>query len=90
MSSNRNRVISLDVHPRGRNTRHLQRLSWVPTPGHRLVMFLGGTVGNFYVEERRAFLGALADVLAPDDWVMIGIDRVKAIDRLIAAYDDDQ
>ena len=23
-------------------------------------MFLGGTIGNFYVEERRAFLGALA------------------------------
>jgi L-histidine N-alpha-methyltransferase len=81
----------IDVDPVvGDFTRHLHRLSAVPTPGYRLVMFLGGTIGNFYVEERRAFLGALADVLAPGDWVMIGIDRVKAIDRLIAAYDDDQ
>ena len=33
---------------------------------------------------------ALADVLAPGDWVMIGIDQLKPIDRLIAAYDDSQ
>jgi L-histidine Nalpha-methyltransferase len=37
-------------------TRHLSRL---PTGGTRLVAFLGGTIGNFYLEERRAFLGAL-------------------------------
>jgi len=71
-------------------TRHLHRLADVPSPGERLVMFLGGTIGNFYVEERRAFLGALGDVLAPGDWAMIGIDQLKPIDRLVAAYDDDQ
>ena len=71
-------------------TRHLQRLTAVPTPGRRLVMFLGGTIGNFYVEERRAFLGALSDVLAPGDWVLVGIDQLKSLDRLVAAYDDDQ
>jgi L-histidine N-alpha-methyltransferase len=71
-------------------TRHLHRLTEVRSEGPRLVMFLGGTIGNFYVEERRAFLGALADVLAPGDWVMIGIDQLKPIDRLIAAYDDSQ
>jgi len=71
-------------------TRHLHRLAAVPVPGGRLVLFLGGTIGNFYVEERRAFLGALGDVLAPGDWVLIGIDCVKPIDRLVAAYDDDQ
>ncbi|MGI9613075.1 MAG: L-histidine N(alpha)-methyltransferase, partial [Acidimicrobiales bacterium] len=35
-------------------TRHLAHL---PTDGKRLVAFLGSTVGNFYVEERHAFLG---------------------------------
>lgn len=81
----------IDVEPLvGDFTRHLHRLSAVPTPGERLVLFLGGTIGNFYVEERRAFLGALADVLTSGDWVLIGIDQVKAVDRLIAAYDDDQ
>ncbi len=82
---------SIEIHPVvGDFTRHLHRLTEVPSNGPRLVLFLGGTIGNFYVEERRAFLGALADVLAPGDWVLLGIDQLKPIDRLIAAYDDDQ
>lgn len=71
-------------------TRDLPRLRRVESTGPKLVMFLGGTIGNFYVEERRAFLGALGDVLVPGDWVLIGVDRLKPIDRLIAAYDDSQ
>ena len=71
-------------------TRHLHRLRDVESAGPKLVMFLGGTIGNFYVEERRAFLGALADVLSPGDWVLIGMDQLKPVDRLIAAYDDSQ
>ena len=66
-------------------TRHLARL---PQGGTRLVAFLGGTVGNFYQEERRAFLGALADVLAPGDWVLLGLDLIKPVDRIMAAYHD--
>lgn len=65
--------------------RHLARL---PAGGTRLVAFLGGTIGNFYQEERRAFLGALADVLAPGDWVLLGVDLIKPIDRIMAAYHD--
>lgn len=71
-------------------TRHLHRLTTVESMGPKLVMFLGGTIGNFYVEERNAFLGALADVLSPGDWVLIGMDQIKPVDRLIAAYDDSQ
>ena len=71
-------------------TRDLHRLGDVASSGPKLVMFLGGTIGNFYVEERRAFLGALGDVLSPGDWVLIGIDQLKPVDRLIAAYDDSQ
>lgn len=67
--------------------RHLHRL---PTGGTRLVALLGGTIGNFYVEERSAFLGALADVLAPGDWLALGVDLVKPLDRLLAAYHDPQ
>jgi L-histidine N-alpha-methyltransferase len=37
-----------------------------------------------------AFLGALADVLDPGDWIAVGIDLIKPLDRLIAAYDDDE
>ncbi len=66
-------------------TRHLARL---PVGGTRLVAFLGGTIGNFYREERRAFLGALAHGLAPGDWLLLGIDLIKPIDRIMNAYDD--
>jgi len=63
-------------------------LAHLPRGGRRMVAFLGGTIGNLYQEERGAFLGALADVLAPGDSVLLGTDLVKSADRLIAAYDD--
>jgi len=66
-------------------TLHLAQL---PRGGRRMVAFLGGTIGNLYLEERRAFLGALADVLEPGDSLLLGTDLVKSADRLIAAYDD--
>jgi L-histidine N-alpha-methyltransferase len=68
-------------------TLHLAQL---PRGGRRMVAFLGGTIGNLYQEERRAFLGALADVLEPGDSVLLGTDLVKSADRLIAAYHDGQ
>jgi L-histidine N-alpha-methyltransferase len=63
-------------------------LGHLPRGGRRMVAFLGGTIGNLYVEERAAFLGALADSLEPGDWLLLGTDLVKSGDRLIAAYDD--
>jgi L-histidine N-alpha-methyltransferase len=55
---------------------------------HKLVAFLGGTIGNLYLEERGAFLGALADSMDPGDELLLGTDLVKNADRLITAYDD--
>ncbi len=66
-------------------TLHLAQL---PRGGRRMVAFLGGTIGNLYLEERKAFLGALADLLEPGDSLLLGTDLVKSADRLIAAYDD--
>ncbi len=63
-------------------------LAHLPRDERKLVAFLGGTIGNLYVEERRAFLGALADSCEPGDWLLLGTDLVKDADRLIAAYDD--
>jgi L-histidine Nalpha-methyltransferase len=84
----RGRYPSLRVEPVvGDFTRHLHRL---PSGGTRVVAFLGGTIGNFYEEERTAFLGALADVLDEGDSLLLGVDLMKPIDRLIAAYDDSQ
>lgn len=63
-------------------------LGHLPAGGRKVVAFLGGTIGNLYVEERAAFLGALADSLAVGDFVLLGTDLVKSSDRLIAAYND--
>jgi len=80
------RYSDLDVSPViGDFNQHLHRL---PTGGTRLVAFLGGTIGYFYQEERTAFLGALADVLDPGDWVLLGVDLIKPVDRLLSAYND--
>ncbi len=84
----RDRYPDLDVAPVvGDFTRHLHRL---PVGGTRLVALLGGTIGNFYREERIAFLGALADLLTIGDWLLLGVDLIKPLDRLLDAYDDSQ
>ncbi|MGL5864711.1 MAG: L-histidine N(alpha)-methyltransferase [Dermatophilaceae bacterium] len=67
-------------------TLHLGQL---PRGDRRMVAFLGSTIGNFYAEERRAFLGALADSLDPGEWLLVGTDLVKDLERLLAAYNDE-
>ncbi|MDF9714943.1 L-histidine N(alpha)-methyltransferase [Nocardioides sp. ChNu-153] len=69
-------------------TTHLARLPRGPEVGRRVVAFLGSTIGNLYVEERGAFLGALADSLEPGEWLLLGTDLLKPVERLVAAYDD--
>lgn len=66
-----------------------QHLRYLPQVGTRLVAFLGGTVGNFYSEERRAFFGAMADTLDSDDWLLLGVDLLKDSQRIIDAYNDE-
>jgi L-histidine Nalpha-methyltransferase len=66
-------------------TLHVAQL---PTDGVPLVAFLGSTIGNLYVEERHAFLSMLADQLPSYGWLLLGVDLVKPVDRLVAAYDD--
>lgn len=56
--------------------------------GGRLVIFLGGTLGNFTPEKRREFLGKLRAGLREGDHLLIGMDLVKDASVLEAAYDD--
>lgn len=57
--------------------------------GRRLLVFLGGTLGNLDEGETRAFLASIADVLADDDAFLLGVDLVKSRAVLEAAYDDE-
>ncbi len=57
-------------------------------PGERLVIFLGGTIGNFDDPERDVFLARIRASLAPGDHFLLGADLIKSPYRLVAAYDD--
>jgi L-histidine N-alpha-methyltransferase len=54
----------------------------------RLVVFLGGTIGNLMPERRRDFLRRLGGGLGEGDHLLIGVDLVKDTRILEAAYDD--
>ncbi|MFI6006035.1 L-histidine N(alpha)-methyltransferase [Streptomyces sp. NPDC051366] len=61
-----------------------------PAPGPRLVVFLGGTIGNLLPPERAAFLASVRAMLSPGDALLMGTDLVKDEAVLVAAYDDAQ
>ncbi|MEU9143639.1 L-histidine N(alpha)-methyltransferase [Streptomyces sp. NPDC048349] len=60
------------------------------SPGPRLVVFLGGTIGNLLPPERAVFLASVRAMLSPGDTLLIGTDLVKDEGVLVAAYDDAQ
>lgn len=53
-----------------------------------MLTFLGSTIGNFDPVATDLFLAMLASHLAPHDFLLLGIDLVKDIPRLEAAYND--
>ena len=65
--------------------RHLDR---IPATGHRVVAFLGGTIGNLAPAARAEFLATLAGALQQGEMLLLGTDLVKDVARLEAAYDD--
>jgi L-histidine N-alpha-methyltransferase len=54
----------------------------------RLIAFLGSTIGNLHPEQRGRFLTMLGTALTQDDALLLGIDLVKDVARLEAAYND--
>lgn len=65
--------------------RHLDAL---PDGGDRLVVFLGGTVGNLPPGQRARLFAGLRRLLGPGEWLLLGADLVKDPAVLVAAYDD--
>jgi L-histidine Nalpha-methyltransferase len=66
-------------------TAHLDRL---PPEGHRMVAFLGGTIGNLLPPERADFLRALRAALRPGEQFLLGTGLVVDPSVLVPAYDD--
>ena len=65
-------------------------LEGIERGGSGLILFLGGTIGNFYREEAVAFLSKVAGGMRSDDALLLGVDLVKDPQSLHAAYNDSQ
>ena len=64
-------------------------LQLIPDHGdRRLLVFLGGTIGNFEPVARARFLAGVRAVMRPGDALLLGTDLVKSPDILVPAYDD--
>jgi len=66
----------------------MTQLDSIPNGGRRLVIFLGGTIGNLRPEEAQAFLRRLHREISPGDFFLLGVDLVKPIECVEAAYND--
>jgi L-histidine N-alpha-methyltransferase len=79
----------MDVHAIvGDFHKHVRFLPRDAVAGTAMVAFLGSTIGNFDDTERARFFRALAAVLRPGDWFLLGADLAKAKRRIEAAYND--
>jgi L-histidine N-alpha-methyltransferase len=56
--------------------------------GGRLAVFLAGTIGNLHPGDVPRFLTRVALQLEPGDGLLVGMDLVKDVARLEAAYND--
>lgn len=66
----------------------LAHLDRIPAAGRRLVVFLGGTIGNLAPAQRARFLFDVNATMAHTDSFLLGTDLLKDRRRIIAAYDD--
>jgi L-histidine N-alpha-methyltransferase len=57
-------------------------------PSPRLVLFLGGTIGQLMPGQRAEFLRRLHSIFHRGDMLLLGVDLVKDPDELMAAYND--
>ena len=66
----------------------LAHLEHIPEGGRRLVIILGGTIGNLGPEAAPAFLSSIYDEMASGDFFLLGVQLETDIKRLEAAYND--
>ncbi|MGB3951673.1 MAG: L-histidine N(alpha)-methyltransferase, partial [Solirubrobacterales bacterium] len=65
-----------------------RHLGGLPEAEARLFAFLGGTIGNFTPDRMLFFLKRLAHLLGDYDTLLIGVDLIKDVGELEAAYND--
>ncbi len=64
-------------------------LGQIPANGtRRMVLYIGSSFGNFERLDGRQLLRSISNQLSPGDLLLLGVDLVKDVPTLIAAYDD--
>jgi L-histidine Nalpha-methyltransferase len=80
-------IPGVTVLPRVAN--YTEGLNLVEAGGCRkLVLYIGSSIGNFEPEHARALLKSIRRQLAPGDSLLLGVDLVKDLRLLLAAYND--
>lgn len=59
-----------------------------PQLSPQMIIFLGSTIGNFNEAEADAFWNSVSGQLPAGDWFLLGVDLVKDVSVLEAAYND--
>lgn len=54
----------------------------------KLILFLGSNIGNFTPQSAPQFLGHIAELLNPNDLLLMGVDLKKDPNIILAAYND--
>lgn len=67
--------------------RHLDAIA---VSGRKLVILLGSTIGNLRPQERARLLEDLSNNLNPGDSFLLGVDLVKPVGDIEAAYNDSE
>jgi dimethylhistidine N-methyltransferase len=69
-------------------------LNQLPSTGERLIVFLGGTLGNFTPAYQTWFFRHLSQSMQSGERLLLGFDRCphpgKPVERIVAAYNDAQ
>jgi L-histidine N-alpha-methyltransferase len=63
-------------------------LGAIPAGRHRMIAFIGSTIGNLDPPARAKLLAQVRAALQPGDTFLLGTDLVKDTGRLLRAYDD--
>lgn len=67
-------------------------LAWLKEPMNankpKTVLSLGSSIGNFERADAAAFLAGFADVLTPNDTMLLGLDACTDVEKVYHAYND--
>lgn len=72
------------------NSDFFEGLRWltVDSGKRNVLLFFGASIGNFTPQEARDFLRYANGLLNPGDYILIGFDLLKDINKLLRAYND--